>query len=311
MVISLVRKTLYTSALALFVTPLAMGAEMMSTDEIKQGYKQNAALAQLHRWYLLYEKPEYGMENALDILSEDIKVKSGLGEAKGHDEYAQRVKQLPDNWKNAHDVKSPNVVVNDDGTLLLTTDVSYLNEGLLEDGSIRSAELTYTMLLAPGDSVLPKFTDIVIAQKSEGKEKEFVPRYAQNRLQSLVHYWLALIEDPARNAEPVQEILADEFSLNFSSGAITDFEGFRQWLAGPGSQVTASTHKISNFSHTTLADNQYEIMMDFDWNGILPNGTEMTAKTRHSWKVMDNPTERFARIKSVDVEILEPFTPKP
>ena len=50
--------------------------------------------------------------------------------------------------------------------------------------------------------------------------------------------------------------------------------------------------------------------MTFDWNGILPNATEMTAKTKHTWIVIDDPTERFARIKTMDVEVLEPFKPK-
>lgn len=283
----------------------------MSTTEIQQSYKKHAALTQLYRWYLLYEEPQYGIANSLDSLSSDVHVKSGLGEAKGHEQYAERVSQLPDTWKNAHNVKVPQVTINEDGSMLLETDITYLNQGLLEDDLVRSAELSYTMQLAPSDSVLPKFTHIEITQNSDGTQKEFEPRYTQNRSLSLVHYWLALIEDPSRNAEPVQEILTDDFSLNFSSGAITDFNGFRKWLAGPGSQVTASSHKISNFSHKVLQENRYEIGMDFDWNGILPDGTELTAKTRHVWKVVDDRTERFARIHTVDVEILEPFAPKP
>lgn len=294
-----------------FYINFRFGAEMIPTEEIKQGYKQHAALAQLHRWYLLYEEPEYGIENALDILTDDIRVKSGLGEAKGHEQYSERVKQLPTTWKNAHDVQTPSIIINDDGSIQLTTDITYLNKGLLEDGSVRSAELTYTMSLSPSDSVLPKFTDIEISQNSDGIADTFVPRYAQNRLWSLVHYWLAIIEDPARNADPVEEILTTNFSLNFSSGAITDIEGFREWLAGPGSQVTASTHRVSNFTYELLGENRYGVKMDFDWNGILPDSTEMTAKTRHSWTVVDNRTERFARIQSIDVEVLEPFTPKP
>lgn len=307
---SIQTKTAQLALMTLLTTTVASGAEMMSTNEIKQGYKQHAALAQLHRWYLLYEEPEYGIDNALDILSEDVYVKSGLGEARGHEQYAERVKQLPTTWKNAHEVKSVDVVVNDDGSLQLTTDITYQNQGMLENDAVRTAELSYTMSLTPGETVLPTFTHIAIAQNSDGLSDTFTPRYAENRLKSLVHYWLALIEDPARNAAPVEEILAEDFTLNFSSGAITDMEGFRQWLAGPASQVTASTHHVSNFSHEALDEDRYAVSMDFDWNGILPDNTEMTAKTRHLWIVLDNRSERFPRIQTVDVEVLEPFAPK-
>jgi ketosteroid isomerase-like protein len=183
-------------------------------------------LAQYHRWYQFYERSEGGVENALDILAEDVVVISGLGTANGHDQYAERVMQLPTTWQNAHDVRDVQVTVNEDGTMALTADITYLNAGLMEDGGIRTADLTYTMALIPTDGVLPVFTEITIAQNSVGTADEFVDAYAKNRVLSLVHYWLALIEDPTRNPEPVREILADDFALNFSSGAITDFAGF-------------------------------------------------------------------------------------
>lgn len=311
MLLSMFRHSVCSIMLLILTASFALGAEMMSSNEIKQGYQKHAALAQLHRWYLYYEEPEYGIDNALDILTEDVYIKSGPGEVKGHDQYAGYVKQLPATWKNAHDVESSTIVINDDGTVSMTTDITYLNQGMLEAKAVRSADLTYTMMLKPSDSVLPKFSSIQIAQNGDGIANEYIPRYADNRLRSLVHYWLALIEDPFRDADPVKEILAKDFSLNFSSGSITSFDGFSKWLAGPASQVTASTHKVSNFNHRVLDDNLYGLVMDFDWNGILPDGTEMTAKTRHSWTVVDDPTERFARIQNVDVEILEPFAAKP
>lgn len=288
----------------------AIGAEDMTTKEIREGFRKHAAMTQLHRWYLLYEESKYGIENQLDILDKNVMVKSGLGVANGHEQYAERIKQIPTTWKNAHDVKSTEMTIGNDGSIMMSANVTYLNQGLLENGGVRSANLTYTTVLKQTDTVLPKFTSIEIGQNSEGKAETFVAEYGNNRMRSLVHYWLALIEDPSRNPEPVKEILAEEFSLNFSSGAITDFDGFKAWLAGPGSAVVASTHEIGDFSQEDIDENQYKVSMTFDWNGILPNEVEMTAKTKHTWLVVDNPTERFARIKTIDVEVLEPFEPK-
>lgn len=76
------------------------------------------------------------------------------------------------------------------------------------------------------------------------------------------------------------------------------FAGFENWFRGPGSAVAASTHQISNFSYLRTGDNSFNMKMDFDWQGILPDGKEMVAKTRHSWAVEDNVTERVARIKT-------------
>lgn len=285
-------------------------ASDLTIPEIEQGYKTHAALTQLHRWYIGYEEPKYGIDNQLDILDPNVFVKSGLGEANGHADYAERVKKIPAAWKNAHFVKSTDIEIGTNDTVSMTVNITYANQGMLPDGAVRTADLTYTTALAPTDSVLPKFTSIMIAPNSDGTADTYTSAYPENRMRSLVHYWLALIEDPARNPEPVAEILADDFSLNFSSGAITDFEGFKAWLAGPASQVRASTHQIGDFNVTQESDTAYQIEMTFDWDGILPNEQQLVAKTRHTWKVIDDPSERFARIKQMNVEVLEPFRPK-
>ena len=282
----------------------------MTQDEIRQGYKEHAALTQFYRWYQVYERPEGGIENAINILTEDVSLTSGLGTGNGHAEYRARVAQLPDAWGNAHHVKSTDITHWDDGSMTLTANIVYQNTGMLPDGEVRQADLKYTVELVSGDAVLPLFSHVVIEQDSESTVETFEDAYAENRMRSLVHYWLALIEDPARNPEPVREILADGFSLNFSSGAITDFDGFKDWLAGPGSQIAASTHVISDFSVTEKDGGTYQVSMSFGWEGITPDGTELVAKTQHIWIVENDVTDRFARIKTVDVEVLEPFRPR-
>ena len=96
-------KLLAISVLTAITLPLpSYGAEDMTTQEIKDGFREHAALTQFHRWYLLYEEPKYGIDNQLDILGSDVAIKSGLGEAKGHQQYVDRVKQIPTSWENAH-----------------------------------------------------------------------------------------------------------------------------------------------------------------------------------------------------------------
>ena len=79
--------------------------------DLKNGYIQHAALAQLHRWHLGYESHAHDMINQLDILDQQITLKSGLGEAKGHAAYVDRVKQIPTTGQNAHHVKSSSATI--------------------------------------------------------------------------------------------------------------------------------------------------------------------------------------------------------
>ena len=290
---------------------LARTVPTMSAQAVKEGYVRNASLAQLYRWYQFYENDDAVLANQLDILATDVSVISGLGEANGHDEYSARVTQIPSEWDNAHIVKSTDITTNDDGSISMIVNITYLNQGLMEDGTVRMADLTYDAVLEATDSLLPVFANISIGQNEVGTANEFVSEYEANRLKSVLHYWLAIIEDPKRDAAPVREILAEDFVLNFSSGPITSYEGYEAWLKGPGSQVSASTHSVTDFDFEQLGEGIYRMNATLDWQGILPNGNEMVARTRHTWTVEDDPSERFARIKTVDVDLLVPFSAKP
>jgi hypothetical protein len=67
---------------------------------------------------------------------------------------------------------------------------------------------------------------------------------------------------------------------------------------------------IDNFSYELIDKKTWRVQADFARQGLLPDGKEMITKSRHRWTVIDNPQERFARIKTAAVEVLEPFKPK-
>ncbi len=275
----------------------------MPPQDIRDGYRKHAALAQFYRWFQLYENNDIPLANQLAILSPTATVKSGLGEAKGHDAYSARIAQLPKAWKNAHVVRSVRVDIKSDGSSSLNAGIVYLNQGM-KPGITRSAELSYAVNLGKGEPLLPTLQTITINQNSEGTVPAFTPAYDENRLKSLLHYWLALVEDPARNLDPFHEILAAGFVLNFTSGRIASTEEFETWFRGPASSVAASTHVVSDFKN-----DGFNASFDLDWAGNTHEGQNLTAKTRHTWKVIDDPKHRFAKIKKIDVEMLKPFTP--
>jgi hypothetical protein len=289
----------------------AADVQITSADDIRQGYAKHAALAQYYRWYLVYENDQALLDNAIDILDPNVRVKSVSGEAKGHDAYRGRVAKLPKAWDNAHDVKSVDVTINPDGTIGLLAQIRYLNRGMLPNGGVRAGDLTYRTRLRRSEALLPKFLDIEIIQNNESSVPEFVSTYEANRVKSLVHYWLALIENPKRDAEAFREILANDFELNFASGKIDTFEKFKAWYTGPASSISASTHAIVKFAHEEIAPQTFRVRANFDWQGLHPNGTHMVGRSQHEWIVIDNPAERFARIKSAAVTMLVPFQPKP
>ncbi|GHB28062.1 hypothetical protein GCM10007094_15650 [Pseudovibrio japonicus] len=303
------RSLITAASISLILGNEAMSKPLPSETEVRQSYQAHAAATQLLRWYQFYENTEASFENQLDILQDDVTITSTTGTANGHDEYKDRVAQIPSSWKNSHNLTDFNPTIDEDGNIQINASIIYQNIGMAEDGATVAYNIAYTTKLTPSDELLPKFSEITLTLGDPADAGTFTNLYPKNRLLSLAHYWMTLVEDPQRNAEPFREILAADFNIDFGRGAITTFDGFAEWIAGPASSVSASRHELQNFSYKELGDNRYELTVDLDWTGILPNDAWMTAKTRHTWTVSDNPQERFARIEKINVEVLEPFSP--
>jgi hypothetical protein len=273
----------------------------LNESGIGNSYRKHAAFAQLHRWYQYYELPTSSLANQLDILDVNIRLKSGIGEGTGHEAYKARVAAIPKDWKNAHFVKDVNIDVHADGSIDMTAQVTYLNVGIKPSGAVRTAELTYEAKLNPTDTLLPRFTAIAITQLSDGETAAFSEAYNQNRLKSLLHYLLALIENPARDAAPFAEILADDFSLDFGDGRITSLDELRVWLASSESLAKKNSHEIVSFSVHEMSSGRYEAKADLKVFGVAPKCQASVTDMRYRFQVSDNPAERFAKLIRCDV----------
>jgi|GEM_PF-776416 len=298
-----------TSIIITLLLALEAMAQNNPTDaDIRQSYHEHAALAQLHRWYQYYENELVPLDNQLNLLSETITVVAPSGTVDSRDAYALAVQQIPKEWKNSHELQSASIGLNEDDSLSLMATITFNNIGMMPEGAVRTSLISYKATLQQSDSALPVFSQIEIEPGAQLESDGFRDNYPENRLLSLMHYWMALVEHPDRASEPFKEILAPEIAIDFGNGKpITSFEQLQSWMKGPASSVEASRHQNEDFVYKEIGSDRYEMQFVSNWRGIRPDGVTLSAKTRHSWTVADNPLERFARVEAITVEVLEPF----
>lgn len=140
--------------------------------------------------------------------------------------------------------------------------------------------------------------------------------HRRHRVASLVHRWLGLIEDPTCPPHLLAELLVDGFELSFSGGPITSLPGLQDWHQNMADRFAANTGDVQNLvvgARDGDPDGHAELAVDFDfeWAGIASDGTVTTARTHHRWTVIDRPDDRFARAKTMHVEVLRAFTEQP
>ena len=278
----------------------------MSETDI-ESWRRHAILAQFHRWFLLYERPEGGIDNALDLLAPDARVVSGLGETFGHDQYRGRVASLPADWRNAHFARDIAVKADEDGTERLLASVLYLNRGMLPGGAVRRADLTYHVTVGPDP--LPRLTSVEIVQNGEDTAERFADAYAENRIRSLMHRWFSLVDDPGRDPAAAAELLARDHRLRFLDATVTSEAEVGDWMRARDEKAGHGEYRLRDFTAREVGEGRYAMSVVLDWQGTLAGGTAMVAKTKQVWSVQDDPGERFARIRSIEATALEPLRP--
>ncbi|WP_452230405.1 alpha/beta fold hydrolase [Lacinutrix sp. MEBiC02404] len=267
--------------------------------------EQHIAKVQLHRWYQLYEREmnKQRVDNQLDILEDTLYMKTSAGEMRGKANYPERL-AVYKGWKNAHHVENVNITTTEKG-LHLEADLRYQN--IRPDGVKASYTIHYNTEMVKTKDGLPKFSSIEIIPTGETNEV-FEDAYPTNRVKSLMYYWIASMENLDGDVTPFKEVLADDFVLNFStSSKITSISDLEKWLNGTPKQLSNSEHYPKNFEVKQIMENEYEMNVEFDWKGKTKDGKNLEGTTKHTWYVIDNPNDRFAKILKMDVVQTNPL----
>lgn len=235
-------------------------------QRLRQSYIKHAALAQLHRWWQYYDDSAAGLPNT-----------------------------------DAHFLKASTVHVQNDGAVTISAEVERLTRGRDTDGGVMRSTTHCSAVLRPTDAVLPKITEIRIADDDLEPAAEFRPAYPQNRIRSLVHYFTALVENPGRDPQPFRELLAPGFRLHFVEPAVDSFDALTAWVAGPLSSVVASTHVVSGIGLERLGERDYAATIDMQSEALFPDGSGVASRNSQTWTVIDDKSERFARIAKIAI----------
>jgi len=265
------------------------------------------AKTQYYRWYQLYERPMNAsrIANQMEMFTDGIIIESSAGTMTGKESYPERL-QVYEGWKNAHHVQNVSVITDENGHSKIVADIKYQN--IQPNGKTASYTIDYTMDLEGNSGQLPKLSKVSIKPTGESQDA-FTDAYPNNRVHSLMYFWLANMEQLDGNVKPFEELLTADFELNFStSSKMKSIKELESWLNETPMQLMQSSHYPENLKIKIVNDTTYEVTVAFDWYGIAKNGQKMKAKTQHNWMVIDNPNERFARIKKADVSQIEAMT---
>lgn len=268
---------------------------------------EHAIKTQLYRWYNGYERyfTASRIANQLALLAEDIVVTTPRGKIAGKANYSWGLKDYK-GMKIAHTIENIKVTTKINKSISVV--VSLIYHGIQRDGTDNCMRFTYENELVQIPNQLPLFKSIQLSVADVLGAPTFKDAYPRLRSLALMHYYLFLIEQLSDNSTEFQEILTDDFQLNLSpTTVISSIIDLGNWLKGIAQKITITSHYPRHIEVRALSLNKYELKVGFDWEGWTKRKQEMTAKTRHTWVIIDKKNDRFAKIQSIEVEQLVPF----
>lgn len=159
------------------------------------------------------------------------------------------------------------------------------------------------------DGFLPQLRAVTWRDRPAGR-----PIGAEARIRSTVHYFIALVENPARDPEPFRELLADPFCLRYTAEPIVDFESVRTWVTGRLASVVASEHDIGSISLEDCGGGTHVAHVRMKSQALFPDGSGAISRNAQCWTLADDPTRlRFPQIREISIErdAVEFFGPGP
>lgn len=198
---------------------------------------------------------------------------------------------------SAHFVKASAAQLQSDGAVAIDAQIECLDVS----GQVMKSTAHCHALVRPTNAVLPKIADVRIAAGTRQRADSFRSAQAENRIRSLIHYFLALVENPRRDPQPFRELLAEGFSLKLVDPPIESFDALTAWVAGPLSSVIASAHVISDLALEKLGERDYQATVDMRSEALFPDGSGIVSVTTQTWSVADDTQEQFARIREITI----------
>lgn len=276
-----------------------------TTDDayFKDANDRHGALAQLHRWWLIFEAEN--PEVHFDIFADDFVIDSANGAIQGLDAFKRRFLDFK-GWQNAHHLKIVNIRTKSPNDIEMSVDLD--NQNINPSGQKAVNSVHYDMLLERRPGQLPRFKMIKPQIRGTLADTTFVSAYAENRIASFVHYWLYLIETGQGDASAFRELLSENFTLDFGQEeAIKEWSGFAAWFQSIPGWLRHSAHFLSQNLRRENSPNAYTTELSFDWQGVSVDGHPMIAKSVHNWILLDQKGNRFAQMQDMKVRMIVPF----
>lgn len=263
-----------------------------------QASDMNSAIAQLYRWWGLFEAPaDTDLSPQLpDLFADNVQVKMTGIELDGADAVKAAITSRPVQGRIAHHVTDIQLTTIDHKNFRL--DVRFIAQ-VEEDGVLRSTPgyYSHTMIKRPDGMLV--FSEITAGLKTPIALPEYQSTYLENRAKVTIYRFQSIMDSLA-DPSPLKDLIkpaatfagliaADSKDQGATrSAVITGYDALAAWFAqGPDIYASVSHQELEFFNLTPLGDDRYQVIAQFEWVGRTHNGETSVRHNPRTWILHD------------------------
>lgn len=267
---------------------------------------RHISLTQYYRLFEIFERHNSNNKDFLDLLMEDVKFKDSSKQLVGRKALLEYAKHFSEVSISYH-TKEVTVTSIADGKYMVTADILCQQDDVRHQN--KDLLIQCKLILIEGKKTLPLIESIELNSVKNMDCSQYKDSYAYNRARAIAHFWIYILENLDEYIDCYDEIIAPEFLVQTKTGdKITSMDDYRTWLRAGDARVSYTSHQYKSFEVISEENGEIEIKFNFDWQGYSIDHQPMIAESQHRWIILDNPENRFACIKEIEMYMIIPFT---
>ena len=133
------------------------------------------------------------------------------------------------------------------------------------------------------------------------------PQQPMNRIRSLVHYWVSLLDYLSEPPESLGNIFASQpLQLHFVGVDINNQQKLFDWLASRQRRAQRGSHIVDRLKIRAIGGSRYRVSFELDWRGVSAEGLIEIARIEVIWLVEERQLE-FPQVLRADERYLSPL----
>ncbi len=268
----------------------------------------NFVKSAVYRWFQLYERPlsPNRISCQMDLLDERVRIISAVGKVYGKEHFSAELLKF-NNRKNSFVIENINVYPC--GINMYTAQTTVFYNGVNATGENKSYMLTFEADLKRLDDISYTFLRIKLKTKKEVKGN-FVDAHSQNRSLGLIHYCMGLIEHQVKDPGVLKSCFLPEFTVQpLGCNPIHERTELIQWISNINGLIQGVQISPVNITVEEIIDSDkfYDVQFDLLFEGYNSAGIFKNSLSKNRWIIKDNANDCLPKIKSIEVEKLEPI----